>query len=242
MAPAIAPGELPAPISFRHIVDLTHTLHSHFPFPVDHAFSMERISAQPNQMWNICRWHFHEHIGTHIDAPFHCSDRDTVELIPAERLWGPLAVIDIRDKSAANPDAALTVDDLKRWERDHGRIPDGSIVAMCSGWDAKVHDPREFFGKDDRGTFHTPGFHQEAVQFLCEDRNVHGIAVDTLSLDPGNSRDFPVHHYWLEQNKWGLENVANLGRLPSSGASVIVGAPKVAGASGGPSRVVALVS
>jgi kynurenine formamidase len=247
---AIAPGAARAGngaddaprFSFQRIVDLTHTLHARFPFPMDHAFSMERISTRPKDTWNIYRWHFHEHIGTHIDAPFHCSDRDTVELIPADKLFGPLAVIDIRQRAAGDPDTRLTPDDIKGWENAHGPIPAGAVVAMCSGWDAKVGDSRQFFGQTgDGGGFHMPGFHVETVQMLYKERDVHGIAVDTISLDAGNSGDFPVHHYWLGQNKWGLENVANLGQLPPSGATIIVGGPKVAGGSGGPSRVMALL-
>lgn len=240
-APLPARAEPARRYSFERVIDLTHTLGPHFPFPVDHAFSLERISTRPKDMWNINRWHFHEHIGTHIDAPFHCSDGDTAERIPAEKLVGPLTVIDIRDRAAGNSDAELTPDDLKAWERRHGPIPAGAVVAMCSGWDARVNDANQFFGRDARGGFHTPGFHVEAVQFLSQERNVIGIATDTLSLDPGNTGSFPVHHFWLGQGKWGLENVANLGQLPPSGAMVVVGAPKVAGASGGPSRVLALV-
>jgi kynurenine formamidase len=245
IAPAAARAQTGADearrFTFGRIVDLTHTLHANFPFPVDHAFSMERISTRPKDMWNIYRWHFHEHIGTHIDAPFHCSDRDTVELIPADKLFGPLAVIDIRQRAAGDPDTRLTPDDIKAWENAHGPIPAGAVVAMCSGWDAKVGDSRQFFGQNNGGGFHMPGFHVETVQMLYKERDVHGIAVDTISLDPGNSGDFPVHHYWLGQNKWGLENVANLGQLPPSGATIIVGGPKVAGGSGGPSRVMALL-
>jgi kynurenine formamidase len=240
--PAVRAASDPPRFAFRRVVDLTHTLHAHFPFPMENAFSMDRISTRPKDTWNMYRWHFHEHIGTHIDAPFHCSDRDTVERIPVEKLFGPLAVIDIRQRAADDPDTRLTPDDLKAWERDHGPIPNGAIVAMCSGWDAKVGDSRRFFGLDAKGGFHMPGFHLESVQFLYQERHVHGIAVDTISLDPGNSGDFPVHHYWLGQNKWGLENVANLGQLPASGATMIVGSPKVAGASGGPSRVLALLN
>jgi kynurenine formamidase len=65
--------------------------------------------------------------------------------------------------------------------------------------------------------------------------------VDTLSLDPGLSADFPVHVRWLGSNRWGLECAAHLGELPPKGATLIVGGPKIAGASGGPSRVLALL-
>jgi len=241
--PAVAEADAdPTPrFSFRTVVDLTHTLSADFPFPMDHAFALERISTRGKQMWNINRWHFHEHIGTHLDAPFHCSDGDTAERIPAAKLVGPLVVVDIRDRAARDFDTQLTPDDLKKWERANGPIPPGAIVAMCSGWDARVGDANKFFGRDDKGGFHMPGFHVEAARFLHEERDVNGIASDTISLDPGQTGSFPVHHYWLGQNKWGLENIANLGKLPAKGATIVVGAPKVLGATGGPSRVLALL-
>ncbi len=76
---------------------------------------------------------------------------------------------------------------------------------------------------------------------MLGERNVKGIFVDTLSLDHGPSPDFAVHYRWLPAGKWGVENVANLGLLPAAGATVLVGGPKIAGASGGPSRLFALV-
>jgi kynurenine formamidase len=228
--------------SFQTIIDLTHALGPNFPFPLPNAFNLEQINSRPNDMWNINRWHFHEHIGTHIDAPFHCSDGDTADRIPAAKLIGPLVVIDIRDRASKNADAELTPTDLELWERRHGPIPLGSVIAMCSGWDSRATDSQRFFNRDDKGVYHMPGFHVEAVQFLHERRSVIGIASDTISLDPGQTKSFPVHHYWLAKNKWGLENVANLTTIPDSGATIIVGAPKVVGATGGPSRVLAFVS
>ncbi len=100
---------------------------------------------------------------------------------------------------------------------------------------------RRFFGLDDQGGYHFPGFHLESVQFLNEEREIKGIATDTVSLDPGSSSDYPVHLYWLGHQKWGLENIAGLGQLPATGSTVIVGAPKIAGCTGGPSRVFALL-
>jgi kynurenine formamidase len=76
---------------------------------------------------------------------------------------------------------------------------------------------------------------------LLEESTAIGIASDTLSLDHGISANFATHYAWLPTNRWGLENVANLGELPAVGATIMVGAPKWRGGSGGPSRVVALV-
>ena len=78
----------------------------------------------------------------------------------------------------------------------------------------------------------------------CQDlkeRKVLGLAVDTLSLDNGPSKDFGTHHAWLPSGRWGLENVANLEKVPASGATLIVGIAKVKDATGGPARLFALV-
>jgi kynurenine formamidase len=202
--------------------------------------AMERVSTWPNDPWNIYRWHIHEHTGTHLDAPLHRSNKDSADLIPASHLVGPLAVVDIRRKAAADADAELTLDDLRAWESQNGRLPAGSIVAMSSGWDAHVHSAK-FRNAASNGALHTPGFHIETVEFLLAERDVKGIVVDTLSLDRGLSPDFPVHARWLGSNRWGLECAANLGELPPRGATLVVGGPKIAGASGGPSRVFGLL-
>jgi kynurenine formamidase len=165
----------------------------------------------------------------------------SADLIPAEQMVGPLVVVDIRAAASTKPDAQLTPADLKAWEQKHGPLPAGAVVALCSGWESRVNDARKFFGLDNKGAYRFPGFHVEAVQFLREQRQVNGIATDTLGLDPGASADFPVHHYWLKQNKWGLENGAGLGLLPAKGSTIVVGAPKIVGCTGGPSRVFALL-
>src|SRR5579862_256057 len=238
---AIKADDPPPRTSFNRVIDLTHTLTPNFPTPFKDPLTLEQISKLGKDKWNIFRWHLIEHIGTHIDAPLHCTDGESVDKISAERLVGPLAVIDIRDRVAQNPDAHLTLEDLKAWEKKNGPIPNGAVVALNSGWDSYVSQPKKFLGQDEKGNYHLPGFDLAAVQFLHEDRKVIGIATGTLNLDASNAGDFPVHHYWLGHGKWGLENVANLGQLPAAGATIVVGAPKIAGCTGGPSRVFALV-
>ena len=245
-ATAISPLSLKAAqsqprYSFSRVIDLTHTLSPAFPTPWKEPLALEQISKLGEQKWNIFRWHLNEHIGTHLDAPLHCTNLDSGDRIPAEQLLGSLVVVDIRERAEVNPDCQLTLDDLRRWEKKHDRIPDGAVVAMFSGWDAHVHDPRRFLGLDEKGAYHLPGFSLEAVRFLHEQRSVKGIASDTLNLDASSAGDFPVHHFWLGQNKWGLENIANLGQVPPKGATIVVGSPKIAGCTGGPSRVFALL-
>ncbi|HTL17954.1 MAG TPA: cyclase family protein [Patescibacteria group bacterium] len=227
--------------SFERVIDLTHTLSPSFPTPWKDPLALEQISRLGKDKWNIFRWHLNEHIGTHLDAPLHCTELDSADRIPAENLVGPLVILDISARASETPDTQLALEDIKKWEKAHGHVPDGAIVALNSGWDAHVRNPRKFLGLDESGNYHLPGFSLEAVRFLNEQRDVKGIATDTLNLDAAAAGDFPVHHYWLGQNKWGLENVANLGSLPASGATIVVGSPKIAGSTGGPSRVLALV-
>jgi kynurenine formamidase len=226
---------------FSKVVDLTHTLTPDFPtFGGQPQFQFDPLLTLANDGYNIYQWTINEHTGTHMDAPFHFSDQTTADLIPVSDLIGPLAVVDIRAKAQENPDVQLTVEDLQAWENTYGELPPGAIVAMLSGWDVHVNTDN-FRNADDEGAMHFPGFHIDAINFLLETRNVKGIFVDTLSLDYGLSADFAVHLTWLPANKWGMECVANLGQLPPFGATAIVGGPKIGGASGGPSRVLALV-
>ena len=228
---------------FRRAVDLTHVITEDFPtYFGTPNLEIETVNTFEQHGFNMYRWHLVEHTGTHMDAPFHFSPAGmSADVIPLSMLIVPLVVIDIRRKAEENPDAQLTVEDVRRWERRHGRIPRDACVAMNSGWSAKVNTP-EFRNVDANGVLHFPGFHVEAAQFLLEERQVNGIAVDTLSLDYGPSPDFAVHYLWLPSNRWGMEAVANLDSLPPRGTTLIVGGPKVIGATGGPSRLIALIA
>jgi kynurenine formamidase len=227
---------------FKRAVDLTHVITEDFPtfFGTPNLDIETLFTFDPNG-FNMYRWHLVEHTGTHMDAPFHFSpDGMSADQLPLSMLIVPLVVVDIRAKAEINPDAQLTLEDLIGWERGHGRIPRDACVAMNSGWADKVNTP-EFRNADANGVLHFPGFHVEAVEFLLEERQVNGIAVDTLSLDFGPSADFATHYRWLPANRWGMEAVANLDAVPPRGATLIVGGPKIAGATGGISRLIALL-
>jgi len=226
----------------RRVIDLTHTLAPDFPtFFGQPQLEIDTLFEFETDGFNMKTWNLVEHTGTHMDAPFHFSnDQDTADEIPLSKLILPLAVVDIRAKAEANPDAQLTPDDLHAWESRYGHIPQGSCVAMLSGWAEKVNSVA-FRNADADGILHFPGFHVEAADFLIEERSVHGIAVDTLSLDFGPSPDFAVHYRWLPTNRWGMEAVANLDKVPPVGATLVAAVSKVAGATGGPSRVIAMI-
>ena len=240
MTPTPAPAQTQR--SFSRVVDLTHTLGSDFPtFGGTPNVELETLASFENDGYNMLRWLLVEHTGTHMDAPIHFSgDGTPADEIPAEQLVVPLAVVDIASRAEDDPDTQLTPDDLTAWESSNGPIPQGACVAMNSGWDRRVGSDG-FRNADGDGVMHFPGFHQESVAYLLEGTSAAGIAVDTLSLDYGPSPDFATHYKWLPANRWGMECVANLGDVPATGATIVVGGPKIRGATGGPSRVLALV-
>jgi len=224
------------------VTDLTHELHEDFPsYFGEQQFFRETVAKFEDSGFNLLELRFSEHIGTHMDAPLHFSaDGQSVAEIPVSNLVVPLCVIDIRAKASEDPDAQVTPDDLKAWIAAHGDIPDNACVAMLSGWGDHVNTDK-FRNADSDGGMHFPGFHIEATKMLLEETTAAGMAVDTLSLDHGPSADFATHYAWLPENRWGIENAANLDKMPASGATLIVGAPKVRGGTGGPARIMALV-
>jgi kynurenine formamidase len=229
--------------SFRRVVDLTHTLSPDFPtfFGVP-GIEMKRQAELKKDGFNAYVWHVMEHAGTHLDAPIHFSENGaTADRIDVASFVVPLAVVDVAWQAAKNTDYQMTRGDLDAYETRHGRIPDNACVAMHSGWARFAADEAKYAGKDTAGVFHFPGISPDAAQWLLAERKVAGLAVDTLSLDHGPSKDFKTHYLWLPSGRWGLENVAGLDQLPPAGATLVVGAPKVKDATGGPVRLIALV-
>ena len=227
-----------------HVVDLTHVLDSDFPYipvpGITFPFSMSPIATIEKNGVAANRWNIHEHLGTHIDAPSHfASEGRSLDQIRTDELIVPIIVIDISARAATSADAQVTVDDLKDWERKHGRIPDRACVMMNSGWQRWVHDPR-YLGTDAKGTLHFPGFSTEAGNFLVAERRIWGVGVDTISLDPGEDREYHTHKVLFEADKWAVENVANVEQLPPVGATMIVGALRVRGATASPARLIAV--
>ncbi|WP_308916968.1 cyclase family protein [Jannaschia sp. LMIT008] len=243
-AAAVAAGAMSARPALAQaqgrVVDLTHTFTPDFPtFWGGPGLAMEETVNFAESNYQSFRLTADEHAGTHLDAPLHFSEGSaSVDEIAAEALMCPLCVIDISDRAAEDPNATVTPEDVEAWVSANGDIPEGACVAMRSGWAAKVGDP-SFRGPGD-GTLAFPGFAKAATDLLI-DADVACIAVDTLSLDPGDSADFAVHYSWLPAGRYGIECVANLDAMPAAGATIVVGAPKHGGGTGGQARVLGIV-
>ncbi len=238
------------------LIDLTNKLSARTPtlrLPDPFAnlidFSLEEIAAYDDRgpMWKHQNIHTGEHIGTHIDAPIHWAtgrEGDDVAQLPLQRLVGPAVVLDFSAEAAADPDFLLDVHHVRVWEEQHGPIPDNAWVLFRTGWDAYAQDQEKFLNADDAGS-HTPGFTVECARWLAEETKISGVGVETVGIDAGNAGAldpiFPMHHYLMGNNKYGITSLQNLTQLPTTGAVIVVAPLPIVGGTGSPARIFAMV-
>lgn len=189
------------------------------------------------------------HAGTHMDAPWHygpmCENAPakTIEEVPLEWCYGPGVVLDLRDKEEG---AEITTKDLQlALEKLNYQLSAGNIVLLYTGAD-------QWWGSNsypDRGV----GLGREATLWLVQ----HGIRVigtDSWGLDRPFSymrRQFeetsdvsciwPSHYVGKQCEYCQLEKLTNLGLLPPHGFTVMCFPVKIAKASAGWARVVAML-
>jgi kynurenine formamidase len=168
----------------------------------------------------------------------------SVDAIPPTRLIGPAVVIDISDAVGADPDFLLEPDHLLAWEAANGLIPDGAWLLLRSGWSSRASDEAAFLNAGENGP-RTPGPSVDAARWLANERGITGLGVETVGIDAGSAGGldpaFPAHHFLLGAGKFGLTQLQNLDRLPTTGAALVVSPLPIVGGTGSPARVFALV-
>ncbi|MBI3694599.1 MAG: cyclase family protein, partial [Acidobacteria bacterium] len=185
-----------------------------------------------------------EHGGTHLDSPIHFAEGQlTTDQIPLSKLIAPALVIDIAAACAKNRDYQLTPADIAAWEKAHGGIPAGTIVLVRTGWGKRWPNKKQYLGDDkpgDASNLHFPGISRPAAELLVK-RKVSGVGIDTASMDYGPSKDFMTHRILNSAGIYGLENVANLDKVPAAGATLVALPMKIKGGTGGPARIIAIL-
>jgi kynurenine formamidase len=238
------------------IVDLTQPLSESTPviklpppFVNTPGLSRTEISRYDDRgpAWAWYTLEIGEHVGTHLDAPIHWitgKDGADVASVPASSLIGPACVVDKSAETDADNGYLLTVADLEAWEAEHGRVPDGAWLLLRTGWGFRAHDEAAFLNAGDSGPV-TPGPDVEASRWLAYERPIAGFGVETVGIDAGAAGGFdppfPVHNFLLGAGRLGLTQLANLDRLPATGALIVVSPLKLVGGTGSPSRVFAFV-
>jgi len=231
------------PSGKTRVLDLSYAINDKLvPWPGDEKFFEAKVNAtiEKNGYFTRSFWML-EHYGTHLDAPAHFPPgKTTVDQIPVKQLFGPAVVIDVRVESNKDADYQLPATRIEDWEKKHGRIPEGAIVLLRTGWASRWPDVERYRNQDAKGKMHFPGFSVEAAKLLIS-RRVSGLGCDTLSIDYGASADFAVHHLALGAGLYHLENLADMSEVPEASAVLIVAPIKLEGGSGGAVRVFALL-
>ena len=250
LAAAASAGPL-VDLEHARIVDLTHSFDANTLYWPNSpgGFELKKLAYGPTPggyFYSSFAFCAPEHGGTHLDAPIHFSEHGrTIDQIPLSQLIGAAAVIDVSAKTKTNADYRLTAADVKEWESKNGPILPGTIVLLNTGWASRYSSRKAYFGDDTPGAtnnLHFPSFGEDAAKLLVNDRHVSAIGLDTPSIDYGPSTNFMVHQIAMGANVPGFENLMNLDQVPARGATVIALPMKIAGGSGGPLRVIALVA
>ncbi len=239
-------------IKSKEFVDLTHAFYPGIPHW--HGFTEETRDTlywyQPREgtlgtgffaekYCHVGQW------GTHVDPPAHfIQGLRTVDQIDPKEMFLPLVVIDVHDKVAKNPDYTITMADVKNWEKKYGKIPKGSFVAMRTDWSKRWPDAEAMANKDEAGIAHYPGWSLPVLKYLYEERQITASGHEPTDTDPGiatTKDDYSLETYILQQDRYQIELLTNLDKVPESGALVIVSFPKPQNGSGFPARVIAIL-
>lgn len=204
-------------------------------FPGDPAFTLDVIATVPVDFFYNQFVSEGEHTGTHWGAPAHFKeDGLTADQLDPGDLLLPAAKIDVRRQAARDADYGVTIDDIRRYERRHGRIPRGAAVILWTGWEDKWGTDA-YPNLDADGVIHQPGFLPETAEFLIETRRLDergALGTDTFGPDRGIDETFAVSTALYDRHRISLENLNNLRSLPDRGAWVLVGGPRNKAGSG----------
>lgn len=210
-------------------------------FPGDPEFTLTTVFTVPQDGFYLQYVREGEHTGTHYSTPchFHEGERCADQLAAADFVR-PAVVVDVRRPAARDADYEVTVADLRRFEAGHGRIPRGAAVIAWTGWQDKWGTPA-YFGYDEQGNVHQPGFSLAAARWLIRERGLGALGTDTFSPEAATDAEFRVSALVLHGRRMTLENLAGLDRMPANGGVLVVGGPRNRDGSGAPSTILGLV-
>jgi kynurenine formamidase len=239
----------------KEFVDLTHTFEPgipHWPgFPDSERellYWYDDQSPGPGTLGTGFYAELFTHVGqwgTHADPPAHfIQGLRTLDEIEVKEMIMPLVVIDVHEKVEETPDYTITMDDVRHWERRYGRIPRGSFVAMRTDWSKRWPDAEAMRNEDGEGIAHYPGWSQEVLTYLYEERHITASGHEPTDTDPGvatSEGDYSLEAYILGTDHYQIELLTNLDLVPEAGALVVVSFPKPLDGSGFLARVFAIL-
>ena len=231
-------------IQGKEFVDLTHSFSP--TTPVWKGFGQATLSAASDPKTHLpytiekdgFRSIFYSMVGqygTHVDPPAHfSSDGMTMDRIPLKDMILPLVVFDMTPMIVKDANHALSVDDIRDWEEINGQVPAGSFAALRTDMYKDWDDNPERFKR-----FPFPAWSLAAIKFLYDERKVTATGHEALDTDITDSMDSET--WLLKQGHFQIEAMANLDKVPATGAVIVVTWPKVENGFGFPARAFAIL-
>ncbi|GAF38049.1 cyclase family protein [Lentilactobacillus farraginis] len=226
-------------------VDLTHSFGPESPrFPSFARPEFKTIFTHSDGFY-VKQYTFPGQFGTHIDPPIHFDEHQDkyVENFSLKELVLPLVVIDNSAAAKKSPDSSLSVNDIKEWEKKHGKIPANSFVALRTDWSKRWPSQEKFENLDDKKQAHYPGWDLDALKFIYEQRGVTANGHETFDTDTAVKQEHGLvgEYYVLSHGHYQVELLDNLDLVPATGAYIFISVPKAEEAPGFPVRAFAVV-
>lgn len=174
----------------------------------------------------------------------------TTEKVPLSQTCGNARVIDVRSlrgttkKEAWPASPSITVDHLKKFEADNGKLKKGEIVVFHTNWTDDFYKPLPMGEKCQLDPLNGksegwPALSAEGAMYLA-DQGIACVATDAPTLGGVDDRQ-ALFTYWALGSRGvvGVEFLTGVGKL-KSGAYFLFAPIKVRDCHGGPGRAIAL--
>jgi arylformamidase len=216
-------------MALEEIIDLTHTLESGMPvYPGTRHVKLITAGTFVQEGYHEIRMDISTHTGTHIDCGYHLLvDGLNTITTPVNHFYGKGMVADCRNISAGG---SITKEFLQQMETDIGN---SDFLLIHTGW-SQYWGSEEYFTK-------FPVLHRDAATYLSS-FNLKGIGSDTISFDPVDSMELPVHHILLSKGLILVENLVNLESLLNHDFVFSCFPLKIKNGDGSPVRAVGIVT
>ncbi len=189
-------------ISEMKIFDLSHQLTGDMPvFPGKGQPSFLNIAQLETDRYREKHLSLDSHVGTHIDSPAHMlASGLTLDQFPVSKFTGPAFVIDIEAGTKI-----ITIDVIRKFMTEIGKA---EFVLFNTGWYKLWGIPGFTEG--------FPVLETRAAEWLTGFR-LKGIGVDTISVDPTESKEWPVHFKLFSAGFILAENLFFHDKMPHEG-------------------------
>jgi len=216
-------------MAIEEIIDLTQLMETNMPvYPGSLTVNLVTSATFEKQGYHEIRIDCSTHTGTHIDCGYHLLEGGLNTITtPVNQFYGKGLVVDCRNIA---PDGLISKEFLQQLEEE---IKKTAFILLHTGW-SQYWGTEEYFGK-------FPVLHVDAAAYLST-FNLKGIGSDTISFDPIDSKELPVHHILLSKGLILIENLVNLNRLPPLEFKFSCLPLKIKNGDGSPVRAVGIVT